>query len=42
MVLNAALTGGIELWFRIEIDNRLFAMFSVFDVNAKNEDGEKM
>jgi hypothetical protein len=39
-VNNARLNDGYQLWFRIEIENNLFAGFCVFNPNAHPENGE--
>ena len=30
---------GKQLWFRVEVEHRLFAGFCVFDPNAESEEG---
>lgn len=40
VVKKAVIPGDYELWFRIEIENNLFAGFCVFDPNADSENGK--
>jgi hypothetical protein len=40
VVNNASLNNGYQLWFRIEVENNLFAGFCVFNPNAHSENGE--
>jgi hypothetical protein len=40
VVNNAKLNNGYQLWFRIEVENNLFAGFCVFNPNAHSENGK--
>ena len=39
IVKDAPMPDGKQLWFRVEVEHRLFAGFCVFDPNAESEEG---
>lgn len=39
IVKDAQMPDGKQLWFRVEVEHRLFAGFCVFDPNAESEEG---
>ena len=39
IVNDAPMPDGKQLWFRVEVEHRLFAGFCVFDPNAESEEG---
>lgn len=39
IVNDAQMPDGKQLWFRVEVEHRLFAGFCVFDPNAESEEG---
>lgn len=40
IVNDAQMPDGKQLWFRVEVEHRLFAGFCVFDPNAESEEGQ--